>query len=319
MRRLFLVNPTAGRGAGLRIWRQVAAAVAKDLYCEVAVPANTAETRVIAAEAARSGIKRVIVIGGDGTVSAVAGALAGTETSLAVIPAGTGNDYCRNTNIPLRSARALPVALYGPTFQMDLGRVKGIGYFVNAAGIGFDAKVAQVARSYPKGMGGTLPYLLGALTTLPRYNAVEIEINVDGDYYHGPAMMVAVANGRCYGGGMQIAPAARADDGLLDVTIACGVTRLQLLGLLGRVYSGSHVNHPLVRVMRGRTVSLQAYGPVQAHIDGEPCQPQKMEFEACPKALSVVMPARVDWATGDLTDMAHRRYGSSNSLLWWDK
>lgn len=206
MRRLFLVNPISGRGAGLRIWRQVARVVAKDLYCEVAVPANTSETRLIAAEAARSGVKRVIVIGGDGTVSAVAGALAGTQTALAVIPAGTGNDYCRNTSIPLKALHALPVALDGPTFQMDLGRVKGGGYFVNAAGIGFDAQVARVASGYPKGMGGTLPYLMGALTTLPRYNAVEIEIKVDGDSYKGPAMMVAVANGRCYGGGMQIAP-----------------------------------------------------------------------------------------------------------------
>ncbi|HYF94294.1 MAG TPA: diacylglycerol kinase family protein [Symbiobacteriaceae bacterium] len=299
MKALFLINPKAGRGTALKTWRRIEPLVAGERQAEAVIPESAAATRKAAADAARAGYDRVVVVGGDGTLAAVAGELAMTETALAVVPAGTGNDFCRNSGISRRPEEALRVALGAHTQRIDLGQAAGGRCFLNAAGIGFDAEVAAAAGAFPDGLGGNLPYLLGAFATLSRYRPVEAEVNVDGQRYAGTMTMIAVANGRYYGGGMQIAPSARRDDGLVDVYIAEGMGPLQILGLLPRVYGGSHVKSPMVHVLRGQHVKIQVGAPVRAHLDGEPLLWETLSFTARPQALSVTMPpdgAAGEWA-----------------------
>jgi diacylglycerol kinase (ATP) len=320
MRTLFIINPLAGGGAGLRVWRRVAQCIGPDREIEAALPTSAARARSLAAEAVAAGYARVIVVGGDGTLATVADALAGTDTTLGAVPAGRGNDFCRNSGISRRLEAALHTARWAQPTRIDLGRVVGGAHFINAAGLGFDGAVAAAAARYPRHLGGTLPYLLGALGTLRWFRPVGVQVTVDGASYSGPAMMVVIANGPGYGGGMQIAPGARRDDGLLDLMLLTGaLSRLQILRLLGLVYSGRHIHHPAVRVMRGRFVKVQVERAIGAQLDGEALTTDSLECEAVPGALNVAMPpceaAVVDpaWAT-----LGQSQAGTKESVLFYD-
>lgn len=312
MRRLFLINPRAGRGDGLRRWQEVRRLLGRKLTAEAVIPAGAAATRQVALEAARAGVERLIVLGGDGTLSGVAGALAGSRTVLGVVPAGTGNDFCRNLAIPSRLEDALRIALWAAPRRVDLGAVDGGGFFLNAAGLGFDGAVAAAAARYPRGFGGTLPYLLGALSTLTWFRPVQAEVTVDRARYSGPAVLVVVANGAAYGGGMQIAPGARPDDGLLDVFIAGPLKRSQILRMLRMVYTGRHIDHPGIRLLRGRRAEISlADGPVCAHLDGEPARLSSLRLTAAPGALNLAAPA----LPADIPEIQSFSH-TADSILW---
>ncbi len=290
LRALFIVNPKAGRGAALSVWKRIGPLLAANPAIEVILPSSYAETRLVAAQAVRAGIERVVAVGGDGTLDAVAAELVHSDTVLGAIPAGTGNDFCKTTGISLKPEEALRIALSGSTRWIDLGMAAGRHPFLNVAGVGFDAEVAAVTSKYPKGLGGTLPYLLGAFTTIARYHAIPVEVDVDGQIYAGPITLAAIANGPQYGGGMRIAPTASREDGLLDVYIAEELTRPQLLGLLPRVYTGGHVRHPKVRLLRGSRVEIRPLAPIHAHVDGDVIDPVQLSFEARAGALTVALP-----------------------------
>lgn len=291
MKVLFIVNPIAGRGSSLRAWRRISRIVARGRRVDAVVPGSAAETRSVATEAVRSGFERVVVVGGDGTLALVAAELANSDVALGMIPAGTGNDFRRSLGIPDDHAAALEIALQAHTRRVDLGQVAGERHFLNAAGFGFDAEVAATAASLPSGLGGTLPYLLGALATLTRFRPVPMDITVDGQTLSGPALLVAVANGRFYGGGMQIAPSARCDDGQFDICVVGDLGRLELLRVLHRVYSGTHVTHPKVRMARGRDVRIRAPKPdLRLHLDGELFGWSSLDFQVLPGALAVAAP-----------------------------
>lgn len=286
---LFIVNPLAGRGSALKRWRQLQAFLPRSTRLDAVIPVSPAETRSVAAQAAQAGIERVVVVGGDGTLNAVAGALAFTDTSLGVIPAGTGNDFGRNCGLPRDLQAALSVALGRVTQRVDLGFEAGGRCFVNAAGVGFDAEVAAAASAYPSGLGGTLPYLLGALQTAASYRPTHMEVTVDDQHVAGPMTLVVIANGPYYGGGMQVAPSASHGDGTLDVCLAGNLGRMELLGLLRRVYTGGHLSHPKVRMLRGRRISLRTASVVRMHLDGEPGGSGHNSFRVEPGALGVAM------------------------------
>jgi len=290
MRGLVIINPKAGRGSSLRTWKRIQNRIAGDGRYEAVIPVSYAETRKAAAQAAADGLDRVIVIGGDGTLAAVAQELAFTDTAMGVVPAGTGNDFIRNLGLPRGDVAALEVAMGPHRRQVDMGKTVGGEYFINAAGIGFDGEVAARAASFPKGMGGTLPYLAGAITTLLRYHPVPMEITVDDETITGRCAMVAIANGQNYGGGMRIAPMADPHDGKLDVVLASELGRLELLNLLRLVYSGGHVDHPKVKVLRGDHVHVAVSPLVRRHYDGELMSEHAQEFRSAPRALAVVVP-----------------------------
>ncbi|MFZ5814621.1 MAG: diacylglycerol/lipid kinase family protein [Bacillota bacterium] len=288
MRRLILINPRAGRGAALRTWERLARRVGPDL--EVAVPRDCQETRAMARLAVRAGYERVIGVGGDGTLNAVACELAGSNLILGAVPAGTGNDLCRNLGLPALPEEALAVALGESHRTIDLGVVGQERPFLNVASCGFDAEVAAAAGRMPAGLGGTMPYLLGALSTLRGFRPRMAEVLVDGQRIVQPCTLVAVANGPCYGGGMRIAPRACPDDGLLEVILAGSLSRWELVRLLARVYHGGHIDHPQVRLLRGERVEVRMEGCRRSQLDGEPLELERLEVRLWRRALRVAVP-----------------------------
>jgi diacylglycerol kinase (ATP) len=292
---LVVVNPTAGKGRAVHVWRQAQTALDGDYRC--VMTEHPGHARELAAGAARDGFLRVIAVGGDGTISEVANGLANTSTELAIIPAGTGDDCAHNLGIPGNPRAAARLSLSGVARPIDLGEIQtsdGTRYFLNIAGLGFDAEAVWRVNHLPSwlALGGTLPYVLGVFQTLGSYWSPPIRLSVGQRTLEKPVFVVAVANGASYAGGMRIAPDALVDDGLLDVCVVGALRRRQVLGLLPKMYLGGHRNHPAVEFWRCTELRAESPAHVRCQADGELVGALPATFKIHPGGLRCVTPPR---------------------------
>ena len=285
-----IVNPAAGRGRTRRLLTSIEERAAA-CGAKIAVSLNADEPVPLAREAAAIG-HDLGACGGDGLVATVAGVAADTGRRLAIVPTGAGNDFARglgyDTKHPLDAFRALE---HGRDRVVDLGRVNGRWYTCVTAS-GFDAEANRWANTVHR-LSGTALYVAAVLRTLAVYQPHPFRLTVDGDAHEIKAWLVAVGNGPSYGGGMNIAPAAKLDDGLLDVTVVGEMTRLQMLVNFPRVFKGTHTSHPKVTTFRGARVELEsrdASVPMDVYADGERVGPLPATMEAVRDALTVRVP-----------------------------
>ena len=290
-RAFFVVNPAAGNGRTRRVWRELAGEAGRRVPgCGVAVTRAPGEATTLARTAAAEGWPLVVAVGGDGTLNEVVNGLAraegGAGPALGAIVTGRGRDACRNFGLPTDPRAALDRALAGTDTRVDVGVARWADgrarYFLNAAGVGFDAVVAQRAASWR--WHGTLPYLAAVLETVGTYRPVPATIEAAGRrVWSGLLTMAVVANGACYGGGMRIAPSADPADGVLDLVVIGDVGRFELVNWLPTIYRGTHVRNPKVAVRRERVVVIQAALPV--HADGEAAGRAPVTISVLPGAL----------------------------------
>jgi diacylglycerol kinase (ATP) len=281
-----VVNPTSGRGLGAR----VAPIVAKRLE-SAGLTVTQYETTCaedvgrISAEVIASGADAVALVGGDGTIHLGAQVLAKSGMPFGVIPAGTGNDFARGIGVPLKDPQAAAdLIVAGNTRLVDLATAKDEFITTVVAG-GFDSLVNKRANAmtWPK---GNARYTLATLAELRTFKPLQYVVTVDGEVIETRAMLVAVGTGATYGGGMQICAGAEIDDGLLDVTIIKPVSRLTLLQMFPKLSKGTHVGHPMMHTLRGRTVRLESTG-VTAYADGEILGALPIDIGIAPGALTV--------------------------------
>ena len=280
---LFL-NPTAGRGrAGKRRLRieQILrnCGVAFDVIASSAV--GDLEAKVTAC--VNEGATRIVVAGGDGSIhEAVNGLLrAKGSAALGIIPTGTGNDFAKACGTTLDWQQACQllaqrIAAHAATRRIDVGRMND-RYFANGAGIGFEAKVTRVARSYRWPIGDFV-YLAAIIRCL--YDGVatpDLAIEADEIRRRGPVTLASICNGPWVGGMFHIAPMAANDDGQLDLLYADPVTRRRVLGLLPKLMRGQHVGESEISHYSVTSVQITAAAPVESHLDGE-VQPLQTEF-----------------------------------------
>ena len=281
---LFL-NPIAGRGRARRRLPRVlellqAAGIRADVHESDSV--GDLENRV--SEAVRGGTTHLIVAGGDGSIhEAVNGIMeAGGEAALGVVPVGTGNDFAKAAGIPLdweaaTTLLARRIADGAKPRRIDLGRMND-RWFANGAGIGLDAKVTQIARSY-RWPVGDLVYLAAIFRAMVDGIATpEILIEADELRWDGPLTLANVSNGPWIGGMFHIAPMASNEDGVLELLIAAPVTRRRILRLLPMLMRGSHMTEPEIVHAGVRHVKVTASAAVPSHLDGE-VQPLQSDFE----------------------------------------
>lgn len=298
-----VANPRSQGGAGRRRLAALEARVRDGLGdLEIEWTRGPRDAERIAREAVRSGVERIVVAGGDGTISeVVTGLLAadlGRYAELAFLPLGTGGDLPRTFGIPKDVDGALGVIRAGKTRRVDAGRVvfrrpdggEATTYFLNIASIGITGLITRLVNEAPKLLGGRLSFLIGAVRGVLRYAQPPVRLAVDGETVHeGPLTLATAANGRYFGGGMQCAPRALPDDGLLDVVVVPSYSRLRLLGELPRIYRGTHLEVPGVELHRGRVVEAEApAAPVWIEVDGEPLGTLPARFEILPAAVTVV-------------------------------
>lgn len=267
MRARLLLNPASGRRRGARHRERLRAlAAAHGIAFEES--ASAADLAARARRAVEEGVERLLVGGGDGTWHWAAQGLAGGETALAPIPLGTGNDLARELGYPLDPERAFAAAVAGTVTRIDLGRI-GERLFCGVAGVGFDAAVAEHARTRVRWLRGPAVYAWATLATLARYQTPTIELELDEERMHAEVWFVAFANTSHYGGGMRIAPGADPADGLLDVVLVRRTGRLRLLTVFPRVYRGTHLGHPAVELRRVARLVLRVKPPQRINADGE--------------------------------------------------
>ena len=288
-----LTNPTAGRGRGATYGAQAATALHAAGHRIVDLSGPDAATAAANAREAldADAIDVLTVVGGDGMVHLGANLCAQRPVPLAVVAAGTGNDNARELGLPLRDPHtAAAVVTAGRTRSVDLGRCRtphhGTRWWIGVLGGGFDSVVNERAARmrWPR---GRMRYNVAVARELPIFRPIPYDVTVDGDRQVTEAMLVAVANGPAFGGGMRVAPDASYDDGLLDIVILHRVSRAEFLRVFPRVFKGTHVTHPRVQVLRGRTVRLEAPGIV-TQADGERFEPLPLDLEVVPGALTVV-------------------------------
>ena len=295
---MVVVNPRAGRGRGGRFLPGVRQALA-GTDTEVLISRSPADPPLMARDAAADGARIVAAMGGDGMVGMVGSALVGTQAALGVIPVGTGNDFARmlglNHRKPVEAANV--VAGEPRLVEIDAVHVTGGGgedtpdHYVNVAGAGFDSEVNETANRMKTRVQGTAKYVASVVKTLRVFEPARFELTVDGERRELPAMMIAVGNGRSYGGGMKVCPDASLTDGAVEVCVVGAMSTGAFLRAFPRVFRGSHVTHPKVTMLRGARVELAAERPFNVYADGERSVALPAVFEVVPRALKVAVPS----------------------------
>lgn len=295
MKLLFIVNPTAGGGRGLRTWRVVEQALAvRGLPADVRFTERRDSATEFAAQGRHSGYEIIVGVGGDGTLQEIVNGLIDAEgrcqATLGIIPGGTGNDFSKMLAYPQNPVRALDVVLDGVVRQLDLGRASG-RFFINIAGVGFDAEVVRFLNQRPKRLPAAVTYVSGVLRMLFRFSPRLLTLEFGGETLRQKCLLVSVANGPSHGGGLRMCPEAKPDDGLFDLCVAGDFGRLETVRMLPLVFKGRHTTHPKVKMYRGvKKVRISSDMPLYVHADGEILGQTPTEMEIVPGALRVIVP-----------------------------
>jgi len=297
---VLIVNPASAGGRTGRHFDSIARAIHSRLGdFEARFTRATGDGNALAREAVTAGRRLVVAVGGDGTASEVIDGLlhGGYREQFGFIPRGTGGDFRRSLGIPGDVPGAALALAERAVRTIDLGRIEFTGsdgqpalrHFANVASCGVSGQVVSRVNRSGKWLGGTLTFKLASARSLAGWHDQRVRWRADGGAWTESAVTaLAVCNGRHFGGGMMVAPAALLDDGLLDVTIWSGFGLLDFITKDAMIYDGRHVQLPNTRTLRVRTLELEPVGPspVLLEVDGE--QPGRL-------------PARITVLPGALT------------------
>jgi YegS/Rv2252/BmrU family lipid kinase len=283
-----IVNPSAGGGRAARMLPGVEAAL-RGMGRSFRVERTTSmgHARELARGACGAG-EVVAAMGGDGLTGAVAGELRDGAGVLAVLPGGRGNDFARKLGLGPDPVAACELIAAGHERRVDLAEV-GDRTFLGILSAGLDSEANEVANTTRLKLG-TLVYAYGALRALATWKPAGWSVTVDGEQRSFDGYCVAVANSGVYGSGMYLVPDAELDDGLLDVVLVGDASRLRYLRNLPRVFKGTHLQEPMVEVLRGREIAFHADRPFTAYADGDPIAELPATVRVVPGTLRVLVP-----------------------------
>lgn len=298
-----IVNKAAGGGKTEKDWPIIEEHL--DTYGIKYEPYFTSRrlhAAIIAKNKIKEGYSRIIVVGGDGTMNEVInglfsqGEIKTTEVMLGMISVGTGNDWAKMFNIPLDYEEAVKTIKKQHTFIQDAGLVQYTKngkewkrYFINIAGMGFDAKVVERSnRMKEKGKSSTLLYFYNIFASLIRYKSQNASIAIDGKSFKSSIFSMNVGICKYSGGGMIQVPHAVADDGLYSITLIKKVGKLNLLANVKRLYNGKIVNHSKVETYMGQSVQIEGSSKLQVETDGETLGEGPLSFEIIPRSVRII-------------------------------
>lgn len=284
-----IANSSAGRHPRLaRLDSALELAGEHDWRVERLTTRAPGHAQELAAHAAAAGSACVLVCGGDGTINEAVNGLAGSETALAVLPAGTVNLWAKEMALPSEPGDAVRLVLSGERRRVDLGRA-GERYFLMLASVGIDAYAVQAVTAERKRRWGRYAYAAAGIADLLRHGGRPLAIEAGRTRFRGRALAAVIGNTRLYGGLLYAAHRARIDDGLLDLRVYAGAGARQLLPQLVRTLAGRlpradelYLQTPELRIAAPRPLPVQA--------DGEHIGVLPMTFRAVPRALTVVVP-----------------------------
>jgi YegS/Rv2252/BmrU family lipid kinase len=289
-----LVNPAAGRG---RSRRRLAGIISfleqKGVPFEVLCSESPGHLTELAASLQNRSGNRLfpVVCGGDGTFNEVINGLSSPLPAVGIVPAGTANDIAACLGIPASLEEACTNLFTGSPRRMDLVS-SGSRLFAGIGGAGIDSEVTMRANRIRLPVPGHAVYTIATLTALASFRPYRFSVTSPEWNYRGEVMFVGVANTPSYGGGMRLSPASDMSDGEFEVCIVESMGRLELLRNFPRLFAGTHLGHPRVRVLRARKVRMESDRAVEFCADGEHHQALPVDLRILPSALTVVAPAR---------------------------
>lgn len=305
MKHIFIINPLAGQGAVQK--KLISDLEGKKLDCYITKCQGDGEKYIKSVcETGLSGTVRFYACGGDGTLNEVINGVFGYENAeAACIPAGSGNDFIRNFNIPPGYFKDVDRQLTGSAIPVDLIKYTETAsetdarYAINMFNIGFDcnvvAKTAEV-KKYPL-VSGSLAYFLSILITLIKKEGAELTIDFeDGTSHEGPVLLTAIGNGAFCGGGLKGVPRAAADDGLMDVCVIKNVPRRVFISLFSKYANGTYLedkraNDIFIYKKCGKITMENKKGNGLLCVDGEITKARKVSFEIVPGAVRFSLPS----------------------------
>lgn len=288
-------NRRAGRGRAFRIGCQLEKWFARRGWpVEFLWPESREELRTIAERAARRGRRRLVVVGGDGTLLDVVSRIHGRGIEVGLVPAGDANDVAAALRLPGDPLAAAALLLEWNARPIDLVRVRTAqgkeGFYVGVGGAGLDAEAALLAAGTFRRFPGIWRYVAGAIVALWRGDRFSAKLLFDEQNWQGRIFMVAVANAPAYGGGIRIAPRARLDDGWLELAVVEDLGWRRVLWALPALISTGEIRGLKMRRFRARRILIETVPPVAFHGDGEPLGSTPLEAEVLPGGLRVVCP-----------------------------
>ena len=269
---LIVLNQSAGKRKALKLANQFTVLLSNaNLQFTLIDEKSYAKTiEKLKAYLSTNSYSTVIAVGGDGLVNLCLQYLAQSGVTLGVIPAGTGNDFARAVGVNKMSITEI-FNLYTKTaaVEIDLGHVKSNSserWFVQVLSTGFDAEVNSRANKikWPRGKS---KYTIATVKTLARFKPIDYKIDIDATKFDQSAMLLTIANGETYGGGMRICPGASNSDGIFEVLLVKPVSRFVLLTIFPKVFKGNHIPHRKIDTYRARVVTISA--PTSSYADGE--------------------------------------------------
>lgn len=282
---IFVVNPVSGGGRTRKQWQVVDSVLRDKGYgFDVKYTERPMHACQITSEALQSGYNHVIAVGGDGTINEVLNGFyqnaadGDCKAALSVIPMGTGSDFARvlsiSTNVEyieklLTNSQVRACDVIRATYT-DWNGKSATRCFINVADLGIGSETVIRVNKSNKAWGGFLSFLIAFLSSVIFFKSPDFTVEVDDEIvYTGKSSMVAINNGKYFGGGMMIAPMAEIDDGIMEVIILEDMSTLEFLAALPGVYKGNHLSNPKIRLARGRDVRILSEKKVSLEMDGE--------------------------------------------------
>lgn len=287
---LFIINPIAGGGKAKSLISQIEKTMDKyNRNYDILFTKEPKEAIKIAKQNVDN-YEIIVAVGGDGTINEVAkGIISVGRGILGIVPGGTGNDMAKSLGISMDPEKSLEMLNRGFKREIDIGKVNNSS-FLNITSVGLDAEVIENHNKFKNRIKGVAVYILSAIYTLFNFKDKDLEIEIDGKLLKEEIMLFAVGNGKYYGGGMKIIPAAQVNDGFLHICIVSGISKLKTMILFPTIFKGNHIKYKkYVRIYKAKEIKIRAKTKISINVDGEMFPKEKdIEFKLSSQKLKVI-------------------------------
>lgn len=291
MQHIFIVNPASGKGYAKKLIPFISKICTQE---NINYIIETTKYPGHATELAQSYSLekdiRLYAVGGDGTLNEVLNGMLYSSCSLAVIPAGSGNDFIKTVYSPLKIEKLIVNLIYGEAKLINIGKINN-KYFINISSVGIDAEIAYNAKLFKKNplIPSKLSYLFSIFTTLIKYSAYNVEIDIDNIHIKDKILLIAVGNGKYYGGGMKVLPNANPFDNDFDICVVKNMCKLNILRLFPVLIKGNHETlKNYVTFYKGSKIQVYSKQNMKINVDGEIFENVKVKFEMVIKKVNFV-------------------------------
>lgn len=304
----FIINPIAGNGRGNKSWQKIQILLKQaKISFDFGVSTYPQHSTHLASEAVLKGYRYIAAVGGDGTINEVINGIFAQQevptdsVTFAVIPIGTGNDWIKTHKIPNKLKKAVQLLIQPNVIKHDIGNVtyhnvdtleKEQRFFINVAGLAYDAFVTRATKTRPKHGNSKLYYLYLIIRGVTQFKPTPATVFFDDKEISFPFFNITVGQCQYNGGGTTLVPHADPTDGLFAISLFKNVKSWEVIFKAPQFYTGTIVNHKEAISDQAKKIKITAPAetPAYVEVDGEWLGQSPIEFTMLPASINVVVP-----------------------------